>query len=538
MTPDRPLQRPRKIPQSSRVFRDFEATRDATVFDSLKKATWVFTFIFSVFAIFNCFGKPFHLHFPLFAIEISLAFYGLLWGVFAHRKAIPVSWANPSATVLTWFIMATIIFATVRLPPYIIQHQIFFLLMCVWAGAVILSARWFWAAVLPPSAVIVGVYFIKLDNIGFVPSFLAVICFLSCAWILQSIRYKYLVRSEHLRHLALSLVKTRTEQDVALEVAQHAAEVFRVAHWALQLKKHTGEYEWLTSKKWASTGDGDRRRCEEIFERVCQHPHEVILPDKQFPCNPRGRGWGWNWPFRKIRTLGIPLANADELRGIAWFSQRGFGKFRLSERQFAETCAAYTRQAMEAIELNKQVERLATVDELTQVFNRRQFFFLADRELRRRGRSFRSLAVVMADIDHFKKINDTWGHPVGDAVLAETARRLKKNIRDMDLLGRYGGEEFCVMLLDTDQRTTEEIAERLRLSIVGTPVSTPEDRITVTISLGVTLRTNDRETSLETLIERADKALYHAKKTGRNRVVFSDGETPTPGIKYKDGSNA
>jgi len=527
MTPPRPPRMTRTF-QAARVSNDFEETRDVTVMESLKKATWVFTVIFSVFAVFNCFGKPFHLHFPLFVLEISLAVYGLVWGVSARRKAIPVSWANPSAAVLTWLIMATIIFATVRLPPYIIQHQMFFLLMCVWAGAIILSARWFWASVLPPSAVIVVIYFIKLDRIGFVPSFLAVVCFLSCAWILHSIRYEYLFRSEHLRRLALSLVRTRTEYDVALEVVQHAAAVFRVADWALQLKKHNGEYEWLTSKKWAAPGDSRRRRCEEVFDLARQHPHEVVTPDRHFVCDARGRGWGW--PFRRPRTLGIPLASADELRAIAWFSRRMFVNFRLSERQFAETCAAYTRQAMEAIELNKQVERLATVDELTQVFNRRQFFFLAERELRRRGRPFRSLAVVMADIDHFKKINDTWGHPAGDAVLAEVARRLKKSIRDVDLLGRYGGEEFCVMLLDTDLRDAKEIGERLRHSIAGTPMNAQGNRITVTVSLGATLRTNDKETSLETLIERADKALYCAKKNGRNRVVFSDGETPSRGI--------
>lgn len=522
MTLPRP---PIKTFQVSRVSSDFEEIRNATVMESLKKATWVFTVIFSVFAVFNCFGEPFHLHFPLFVLEISLAFYGLVWGVLARRKVTPNSLANPSAAVLTWFIMATIIFATVQLPPYIIQHQMFFLLMCVWAGAVILSSRWFLAAVLPPAVVIVVVYFLKLDRIGFVPSLLAVVCFLSCAWILHSIRYEYLFRSEHLRRLALSLVRTRTEYDVAFEVVQHAAAVLRTEEWALQFEKNPGEYEWLSGKRWLSPGDARRRVFDEAFGFARQHPQDVIFPTHHLNLAARGGRQGWS--FRKPRTLGIPLLSANKLRAIAWFSRRMFRKFRLSERQFAETCAAYTRQAMEAIELNKQVERLATVDELTQVFNRRQFFFLAERELRRRGRSFRSLAVVMTDIDHFKRINDTWGHPAGDAVLAEIARRLKKSIRDVDLLGRYGGEEFCVMLLDTDIRAATEIAERLRNSIGETPVRAQGNQITVTVSLGVALRANDKETSLETLIDRADKALYRAKKAGRNRVILDDSEAPS-----------
>ncbi|MBK7545288.1 MAG: GGDEF domain-containing protein [Elusimicrobia bacterium] len=148
---------------------------------------------------------------------------------------------------------------------------------------------------------------------------------------------------------------------------------------------------------------------------------------------------------------------------------------------------------------------------------------MADRELHRRGRSFRSLAVIMADIDHFKKINDKWGHPAGDAVLSEVARRLQTGLREMDILGRYGGEEFSLMLLDTERKDALEVAERLRRTVEISPVQIGGNAIPVTLSLGLAMRSNEEEIKLDVLIARADRSLYQAKETGRNRVVLAEG---------------
>lgn len=497
-----------------------EESRNAAVMESLLKSATVFAVVFGIFALFNFLGywtvqnASTRRHLPLFFIDGCMALYAAGWSALARKGRIPSRHANLSAAVFAWLAMGTILFASVQIPEFYLQQQTFFLLAVVWAGASILSRRWLAAAVFPPAAALVGVYIVLIDALSLMQAVVAVACFLSCAWILHSIRYAYWFRSEHLRRLALSLVGARDELETARQVVQHASAVLGVRSWVVQVETKPGELEYLSSRGKPANADRWREWVEGAFLAAKENPAD-LTPRLLEPAR-GGRG----------QVLGVPLANAKVLRAIAWFERRGRRKYNLHEKHFAGTCAIYARQALEAIGLNKQVEKLATVDELTQLFNRRQFFFLAERELHRRGRSFRSLAVIMADIDHFKKINDTWGHPAGDAVLSEVARRLKGALREMDILGRYGGEEFSIMLLDTDRRDALEIAERLRRSVQNTPVRADGRDIAVTISLGVALRSQDEETTLDTLIARADKSLYQAKEAGRNRVVTAATEPP------------
>jgi two-component system cell cycle response regulator len=167
-----------------------------------------------------------------------------------------------------------------------------------------------------------------------------------------------------------------------------------------------------------------------------------------------------------------------------------------------------------------QTIEMAVTDGLTGLHNRRyldsHLQTLFDRAVTRR----RSLSVMITDLDRFKNVNDTYGHNGGDEVLREFARRLRKNVRGIDLACRYGGEEFVVVMPDTDGPVAEKVAERIRAEIAGTPFAIGKDGETleVTISIGVsTLRhVND---SVENLMKRADVALYEAKSGGRNRVV-------------------
>ena len=169
---------------------------------------------------------------------------------------------------------------------------------------------------------------------------------------------------------------------------------------------------------------------------------------------------------------------------------------------------------------------LAATDPLTGLYNRRYAMArLTDVERDAQG-SGRAFAVVLADLDHFKAINDTYGHAAGDAVLKEVARRLKDNLRGADLVARYGGEEFLMVLPETDLDRAEPLARRLCALIGQTPFALPGRKapIPVTMSIGVAVGGSDknraRET-LEALIERADTALYGAKAHGRNQVTVA-----------------
>lgn len=166
---------------------------------------------------------------------------------------------------------------------------------------------------------------------------------------------------------------------------------------------------------------------------------------------------------------------------------------------------------------NTELERLATTDGLTGLVNRRSLFDHLEQEVYRTQRYGTALSVVMFDIDHFKRINDNWGHAAGDWVLRKIARETHQLLRKTDKAGRYGGEEFVVLLPEADLREALLLAHRLSQRISDT-VITPEHGtpISVTVSVGVaTLAPNE---SGEALIYRADQALYRAKQEGRNRV--------------------
>lgn len=165
-----------------------------------------------------------------------------------------------------------------------------------------------------------------------------------------------------------------------------------------------------------------------------------------------------------------------------------------------------------------ELTRLAWTDCLTDTLNRRRFMELAQTEHRRSQRYGRNLSVVLLDVDYFKLINDTYGHSAGDAVLKELVRRWKREIRGEDLLGRIGGEEFCLLLPETDVPGAMMLAERLRRATESSAVSCRGDSIIVTISAGV-LHCRPGEYSLEDALTGADRALYKAKKSGRNRLV-------------------
>lgn len=167
-----------------------------------------------------------------------------------------------------------------------------------------------------------------------------------------------------------------------------------------------------------------------------------------------------------------------------------------------------------------EVQTMATIDWLTSLYNRRHFFRLGDEEIARARRYEHSISVIMIDIDHFKLINDTYGHTVGDEVLCAIAKRILSGLRQSDIAGRYGGEEFAIVLPETDMVSACNIvAERLRDMIASRPIESAEGPLSVTISVGVA-GVDVKHDNLLDALTRADTGLYAAKRSGRNCVVL------------------
>jgi diguanylate cyclase (GGDEF)-like protein len=171
------------------------------------------------------------------------------------------------------------------------------------------------------------------------------------------------------------------------------------------------------------------------------------------------------------------------------------------------------------LRLENRLRLLADHDPLTELLNRRTFFELVEKELSRSRRIGYPLSCVMIDVDFFKKVNDTHGHMAGDAVLKSVSQLLKKCCRETDYVSRYGGEEFCALLPDTDGQGAVVWAERYRLAVAETPAVVAEISVQVTVSMGVAQRYHGTDTP-EKLLDIADQALLEAKKLGRNRVVM------------------
>jgi len=188
------------------------------------------------------------------------------------------------------------------------------------------------------------------------------------------------------------------------------------------------------------------------------------------------------------------------------------------EWRFLSTIANHLSMTLE----NAELYHFATTDQLTGLFNRRYFKHRLEREAERALRRGRTFSLIMYDIDHFKQVNDTYGHPAGDQVLAELSHRVHDFFEERGFTCRYGGEEFVSVAYNADARGGAEIAEQVRRLIADTPFRfTCEDGVaerTITVSLGVVSFPND-STELDALIAKADQALYLAKAQGRNRVV-------------------
>jgi diguanylate cyclase (GGDEF)-like protein len=215
-----------------------------------------------------------------------------------------------------------------------------------------------------------------------------------------------------------------------------------------------------------------------------------------------------------------PLLELDIGTTISYSELRSRAALRIAQisMQADDQISDAMRQERVAREEVSRLEKKAATDGLTGAWNRAAIFEFLDRELARSAREGYEVAVILADLDHFKQINDTHGHLAGDAVLREVTTRMLDSIRRYDALGRYGGEEFMIILVDCDESQALTIAERARENIANQQIETPNALVPITASLGVSVSNGAERAAPQRLIDTADKALYRAKELGRNRT--------------------
>lgn len=179
------------------------------------------------------------------------------------------------------------------------------------------------------------------------------------------------------------------------------------------------------------------------------------------------------------------------------------------------------------VTLNKQLKTQAISDPLTSLFNRRYVDMVLKREFERYLRYSQTFSVILLDIDHFSRFNEQYGHEGGDVALVHVADILQENSRASDILGRYGGEEFCLILTQTDRKSTMIVAERVRKAFENTAINIQDQQVTLNVSLGVcTTLTDNPVQSAKELLSRCDMALFRAKELGRNQIQIYDDQDP------------
>lgn len=222
---------------------------------------------------------------------------------------------------------------------------------------------------------------------------------------------------------------------------------------------------------------------------------------------------------RGLSALKIfPLVAGDRILGTLVAGSRKRAAFDGDSLRMLEVIAMQAAQAVLRAQLYAQMETMATTDGLTGLLNHRTFQARFDEALASARRYSRKCALILTDVDHFKSVNDTYGHPMGDAVLKGVARILKEKARDTDLVARYGGEEFAIVMPETDAKGAQVIAERIREAVMAEIFPTDQGPLKITLSLGIATFP-DSGTEKQVLIDLADQCLYHAKRNGRNQSV-------------------
>ncbi len=233
---------------------------------------------------------------------------------------------------------------------------------------------------------------------------------------------------------------------------------------------------------------------------------------------------------RNILCAPLLIGEKKPIGVINIVNRRDNAKFLNEDVKLIETIAHHAATLIE----NSKLYKLATVDGMTGLYVHRYFQIRLKEEFSRAVRYEKNIAIIMTDIDHFKKFNDTYGHQCGDMVLTHVAKIVRDTIRNIDIAARYGGEEFAVILPETDGEGAMKLAERIRKNVEESFCHTPKGNLKVTISLGVSSNPVCDAPNQAALIACADNALYKSKENGRNKVTFFEGKSPQNNSKAEE----
>jgi len=326
-----------------------------------------------------------------------------------------------------------------------------------------------------------------------------------------------------LEKISQALTAVTVGTDNLLRAVAHAtAEILDAPYASLHLRKPAWRQQFndvivgsTTRREMAAV-----RQSGDLASKRVERPEQVLeldLVDEHGEPLSAARRVGLQ------RAVAVPMCLAGEIVGVLVIHLRSPRTLERTEVRVLQTLANQAVIAIENAAAYEHTKQLATTDAMTGVANHRELEAYLDRELQRSRKTREPLALIMCDLDHFKEINDTVGHPAGDAVLRHLTRQiLVPAVRPRDLVARYGGDEFVLVLRGADSRAALAIAERIRRTIGGQAVLLDGKAVSnLSLSLGIAVFPRDGDTR-EALVQAADQALYVAKRTGRNRVVRSD----------------
>jgi diguanylate cyclase (GGDEF)-like protein len=326
-------------------------------------------------------------------------------------------------------------------------------------------------------------------------------------------------RREILHQVSQKIVAASLEPEQIYTAIHHAAsrlmpaEAFVITQYYEQ--KHLIEAVYMVDRSGRAPGQiipEDRG----LSSQVIRSGRSIYISDTR-DVQKLGDVFHFGDPEEVRSALAVPMRLRGQVVGMLSAQCYNPNAYTVEDLYLLETLAAYAAIALDNASLFIHIQQLAITDALTGIFNRRHLFELGGREFLRARRFNRPLAAMMIDIDHFKTVNDTYGHDTGDEVLRKLCQLIKRNVREVDIISRYGGEEFAIILPEADLTAAREIAERLRRAVEQMLGDSNSRLPRITISLGITAMRADTP-NLENLIHMADIALYAAKNAGRNRV--------------------
>lgn len=295
-------------------------------------------------------------------------------------------------------------------------------------------------------------------------------------------------------------------EDMLIRFAERASDLLKADGAAVVVRDLEGEEFFVSTHELVTQGFIDEILRMKGFKSSSLYLSEVVVAEKE----------PWQLSGKEIGSMiYIPVSSSTGMTGVLVVFNRKGGFLEHHE----DTILSFAFQAFQSIAYQRQLAKLATTDGLTGLNNHRVFQERLEEEILRAERYKRRLFLLLIDIDHFKRFNDTYGHQTGDAVLQNLASVIRGSVRKVDFAARYGGEEFVIILPETDCENALMVSERIRNKVMMQEIVAGSEKITLTVSIGIACFPEDARTK-EDLIGKADTALYYAKESGRNRVFL------------------